>query len=515
MKFVLLTTTLAVLTKSKVAVAQDAATDVVGRSFKLHEERPLKAGLSSGIRSIFKDLSNCLTRSDASGKPTHYSLITTKNEEEHSTSKMFELGIKGSGSAGAFVVSGSLDIDWSKTTMEDLDSYRSSLDVYALNESFELNDGQACRNVSNLNEHMLYEFGALPVGKLFDPHNEKSWANYASFFDEYGSHLLVQATTGARFIREGKTKNTKKETIEKFKAKLCVEVQSADQAVLKSDMNKIEACIGGGKNSSDMIYTMNEDFHNYALGGAPYGSGSASSKIEITNNNKLPATELLTRFIQEASLSVTPVRYRFEPIWETLYEVYNTPCLRSERKQEDENCKMLQRARTLEAHYEGKQAYQCHNKHTPKTGIMQRMIYANELNNEKPDPATGVQMFACWNGETGCKSHDDCHAHWVGAWHRHACFMYGQGAVSYEPIPFSEEQRDVVIESKEDAPEWADQVGNNYCSRGYVNWRLGCKCDTWIRKPARPIYVQRGHTGATIEQIDMSAKGNLRAVLIE
>ena len=42
-----------------------------------------------------------------------------------------------------------------------------------------------------------------------------------------------------------------------------------------------------------MIYTMNEYFRNYALGGAPNGSGIPSSKIEITNNNKLPPTKIV------------------------------------------------------------------------------------------------------------------------------------------------------------------------------------------------------------------------------
>ena len=214
----------------------------------------------------------------------------------------------------------------------------------------------------------------------------------------------------------------------------------------------------------------------------------------------MPSADDLNEFMSEAASSNGPVKFKFEPIWEVLFEVYNRPCLQSHNGQDDENCKMLQRAVTLQAHYEGKLAYKCQNEHTPEFGVIQKMIYAEELvEHGGADLATGVKLFACWNHKTGCYNDDDCHKHWLGEWHRHACFMYGQNAISTEEIPFSNELRDVVIGDKDQAPYWADQEGNNFCSWSMKrNGQWGCLCRTergWhieniSAERDRGIYVQ-------------------------
>ena len=127
----------------------------------------------------------------------------------------------------------------------------------------------------------------------------------------------------------------------------------------------------------------------------------------------MPSADDLDKFMSEAASSNGPVKFKFEPIWEILFEVYNTPCLGSGNGQEDENCKMLQRAATLQAYYEGKKAFECHNKATDDLGLIQKMIYAEELGDEYggADPATGVKLFACWNRKTGCLNNNDCRYH--------------------------------------------------------------------------------------------------------
>jgi len=227
----------------------------------------------------------------------------------------------------------------------------------------------------------------------------------------------------------------------------------------------------------------------------------------------LPGLELLNEFIGEAAESVTPVKYKFEPIWEILNEVYNTPCLASEQNQDDENCRMLQRAATLQAYYEGKLAYQCDRQTTPNFGVIQEMIYTADMGGYEADLATGVQFFGCWNRGTGCHSDDDCG---YGNSYLPQCLMYGEDAVSYEDIPFSETgaSRNVVIETWEDAPAEPTQRGNDWCSW----WYGGCVCRTargWntgvATKSDRVIYVQTltGSAGATTEQVDMMSKNQM------
>ena len=222
---------------------------------------------------MFKDKASCVSVRDASGDAGHYSLTMSNTTEEHIKSRSFELGIKGGGPVGAFTLSGSLGINWSKTNTKTLDAFRMTLDSYFLNKHVEFTDSQECRNQDNLDDHFLEEFAVLPIGNRFDPTSEASWISYESFLSEFGSHLLVHATTGARFIREVQTTDKSDKTIEQLKIKLCLEAKSAGIKVGNvTGPADIGACIGGGKNSSDYVRTNNENFHNYALGGSSESS---------------------------------------------------------------------------------------------------------------------------------------------------------------------------------------------------------------------------------------------------
>ncbi len=95
--------------------------------------------------------------------------------------------------------------------------------------------------------------------------------------------------------------------------------------------------------------------------------------------------------------------------------------------------------------------------------------------------------------------------------------MYGADAVSYESIAYSESKRDVVINSKEEAPEWADQGGNNYCSWSMANWgRWGCRCRTsrdWKTNDVhqeRAIYTQSISQSMATQIAKYEAEENLR-----
>ena len=138
---------------------------------------------------------------------------------------------------------------------------------------------------------------------------------------------------------------------------------------------------------------------------------------------------------------------------------------------------MLQRAATLQAYYEGKKAFECHNKATDDLGLIQKMIYADKLGDEYggADPATGVKLFACWNRETGCYDNNDCR-HLSQGLYLTACFMYGPNAISTEAILFSDQVRDIVLNDEDQARSLSNVKGDNtFCRMSFWSMR-GCVC---------------------------------------
>mmetsp|Transcript_20026 Transcript_20026/g.48105 ORF Transcript_20026/g.48105 Transcript_20026/m.48105 type:complete len:517 (-) Transcript_20026:100-1650(-) len=494
MRILLTSTMLTVSAKASVSLAstvEGPATDVVGRVFQLNEEKPLTEGLSSGRVGLFKNLDSCIVERDASGDPTKLAFDFGTNEEKYSRSKSMSLNIQGGGPVPGFVISGSLNVDWSRTTTSLLNQTRASLDAYQLNMHYDLTDSIECRGASNLDETFLRELSALPIGDLFDP-THSGWQSYASFLQEHGSHVLVTATTGSRFTREAKTEDTRETMVEKLKVKACLEAKSLAAAVTPGKAAPgVKICGGGGYHNTDDVSTSDEMYRNYALGGAP----DSVVKAVISNENNMPDDAQLTQFMSEASDSVAPVKFKFEPIWEILDAIYTTPCLESQQAQDNENCQMLQRVTNLQAYYEGILAWKCTEVTTEDFGVIQELRYQEEINR-----ATGVRRFECMNHETGCYSDDDCHLHWQSGWHRHACFMYGADAVSYESVPFADAKRSVVVNSMEEAPEWADQKGNNYCTWSPDWGRWGCRCRTSRGWKTNDVHEERAIYTQSISQ---------------
>ena len=169
---------------------------------------------------------------------------------------------------------------------------------------------------------------------------------------------------------------------------------------------------------------------------------------------------------------------------------------------------MLQRAATLQAQYEGKLAYKCQNKATGDLGLIQKMIYADELDGHGgADPVTGVRLFACWNHEPGCYDNNDCHYHKQGLT-LDACFMYGPNAISTEEIPFSDNLRDVVINDEVQARSVQDDEGYNiFCRMSFWRRRCVCRRETGV-VTERAIYLQ-GLSSSRIMQKE-TGKSNLR-----
>ena len=221
---------------------------------------------------MFKDKASCVIERDASGDAGHYSLSESNTTEEHMQSRSSELGVKGGGPVNGFTLSGSLDVNWDRTSTQTLDAFYMTLDSYFLNKHVEFTDSQECRNKDNLDDHFLEEFSVLPIGDIFDPENEASWFSYDSFLKEFGSHLLVKATTGARFIREVQTTDRSEENIEALRVEVCAEAETIAATVGNGTSPNVEVCYGQGRNSSDYARTTTSSSVNYALGGSPDSS---------------------------------------------------------------------------------------------------------------------------------------------------------------------------------------------------------------------------------------------------
>jgi hypothetical protein len=348
--------------------------------------------------------------------------------------------------------------DFSRTTT--FHSVR--LDVTQVFSTVDLTQNSDCVGLGNLDPAFLRAFEALP---LIDPQSvaeSVSWDAYVQFLRTDGSHVMTQQLIGSRFQQWESSTSNESNIETKLRMRACAEVEGVEAG---RPGWSVSGCAAFSRDERESSLRVVAQSQRVIRGGS-----------DETRNGLLKevSPETLNAFIDSGRLGDQPIGYQFTPVWNLLARVYRTQCGQSGPG--SSACQNLQRARNLEAAYDGWLAVGC-NAQSSGGFTYQEMRTTGSPNQ------LGIYSYQCWARRTGCEQNRDCR---MGRG-TSTCFCYGPSCFDAGAlIEGTEENRTSVRGSRSGG---TNQGVNQSCT-----YRFGATCgcnQSWRGGLAdRSLYLQ-------------------------
>ena len=263
--------------------------------------------------------------------------------------------------------------------------------IIAKSVSFSLD--KSCIDPSAFTDGFIRDLNALPTA-VSSPWLSSSWRLYDTFLKKYGSHVMMEITTGSEISQSSYASTSSSYSERDFQVKSCIGLAGPTEV--------------GKMNVSLCANVTNEEINTVS-------SMKMSTTLNLnggttTTRNKLlqeRTPELIEQFMNEANETAAPIRYKLISVWDLLKQSFIGVS--------DDFIRGL----NLEYYYRGFLNYGCQYENSGGQDL-QKFDFTNTSTKDNPD-------YECTLAPKGCHNDDDCHYH-IGVW----CACRGPSCVLYE-----------------------------------------------------------------------------------
>jgi len=431
----------------------------LGNGFYLSDTNAFS--IQTGGRVFFNNrkLGECATLSAHSESSRNFNNVSSMKEFVENSSAKLDIG--GGYNTGVLSIKGSAKMLTGHDSKLTSSFHSTHMDIVSLKQVVDLKDDKACRAESNLDKGFLGKFNSLTPITSRSVGNPSAWNPYVQFLRNYGSHIMTQQGIGSLFQQWESDTASGSEVGKQLQIKACAQVEGLGT----SGGWSVSSCGAYSKEQKQKASQRVTSSKRQILGSSKEARDALILKVNAAN---------LQKFLKDANQADQAVQFKYKPIWELLYAIYQPKCASDGKG--SESCKSLQRAVNLQAAYEGWLGVECTERVTSNGHKYQAMNFS-----DKND--LGIQTFECTAYKTGCvDAKTDCHAGGV-----RACYCYGASCIEEgAPVIGTDYKRNTIRTTKEGGH--GDGV-NRTCS---VTGFRSCKCnrDKVVSPGQRDLYQQ-------------------------
>jgi MAC/Perforin domain len=328
---------------------------------------------------------------------------------------------------------------------------KSIVDGYA---SLNFLQGPNCRR-KNLEPDFEKSIKELSKVKITDPYKSESWAEYKSFLNRWGTHVLTSVYFGSKIEIFESLESSNLETEKLLTIKACAKIHE--------DLSKVKAGTCGNFQKNDIEKankTITKNYYN-VLG----GNDDIRRKISVIyKDGGVPDSALIEKFLKSSNESTQPITYNFQPIWNVLLSLSSDMCIDDTLEglgTKSDSCNLIQMSINLEAAF-AFDTIDCQLQTTSEGKVYQEFRASNS--------GTDFTEYECFAAKTGCTSSSkDCHFNTGGI----GCIAYGQGALNVGPeYKLNPGNFRTIIQGNKGSTDPYEGI-NNSCHHG--SW--GCTCN--------------------------------------
>lgn len=359
-----------------------------------------------------------------------------------------QIGVGGSFKSAVLSMDTSASVTTGQKSSITTTFHSTSLEITAGYKSATFKD--SCKtDPSQLVDEVRQLFEALPLPIITDLHPtplpDATWTAYMTFMREHGSHIIKENIFGSAFYQWESSISEESDIVQSMQAKACAEFEGINPG-------SITACAGFNETSRQKAMSKDTVQQKVVKGGNETLRDQLGTDETFTNDD-------LIKFLNSKNEAEQAISSTYEGIWDVLYEMYSPLCTENA----DEGCNNAQRAKLLQAAYNGFTAFNCKQQQVSKSDpFYQTMMYTNGTD------INGLRDIQCWEKKTGCTTNDDCHVGGAGS----VCYAYGAGAFDSTPIDGTEmphQEYNTIVRGEESGGY--DEGINLSC---YYDW--GCTC---------------------------------------
>ena len=303
------------------------------------------------------------------------------------------------------------------------------LKIIAKSMSFELD--KSCLDFNSFTDSFLRDLNALPAA-VSSPWLSSSWRHYDTFLRKYGSHVLMEITTGSEISQNSYASTSSSYSKRDFQVKSCIALAGPTEV---GEMN-VSLCASVTNEEIDKVSSMKMSTTLIVNG------GTTATRNKLLQER---TPELIEQFMNEANETAAPIRYKLISVWDLLKESFIGVS------------NDFVRGLNLEYYYLGLLNYGCQHENSGGQDL-QKFDFTSTSSNDNPD-------YECTLAHPGCHSNSDCHVRHDVAW----CACYGSSSVRYETTTLNTgDKKTTAYINEHDAWGWSG------CD--WKIWASKCNC---------------------------------------
>jgi hypothetical protein len=437
----------------------------LGSGFYLPSTNALSVLTGGRVFFARTKLGECATLSTIASASDSLSSVDSMQQFVENTSADLDVG--GDYKTSTLTVQGTAQVMTGSSSDITTAFHSVTLDVTTLTGAVDFKQDATCFAASNIAPEYLKDFEALALIAEDQVGNAASWDGYVQFLKTNGSHIMMQQQLGSRFQQWESSTSTTSSIARTLSAKACADVEGLGTGEAGSTGWSVSTCASYSKEEREKAQKETADSTKIIDG------GTAKTRAEL----KQGVTKArLGAFIGSAESADQAVAYTFKPIWELLDSIYASACAAGGKG--SAACANVQRARNLQAAYEGWTAVSCPEL---KSGSLVYQTMAIEGTS-----SLGINTYKCTAAKTGCRASGDCH---LGGALGGVCYCYGNTCLDTGKKVSGTDQSRTEVRGKQSGSY--DKGVNNSC---YYKASVHCACQNgWAGGlPERNLYLQSG-----------------------
>lgn len=437
----------------------------LGSGFYLPSKNALSVLTGGRVFFAKAKLGECATLSTIASASDSLSSVDSMQQFVENTSADLDVG--GDYKTSTLTVKGTAQVMTGSSSDITSTFHSVTLDVTTLTGAVDFKQDATCFAASNIAPDYLKDFESLALIDEDKVGNATSWDGYVQFLKNNGSHIMMQQQLGSRFQQWESSTSTASSLARTLSAKACADVEGLGTGEAGATGWSVSTCASYSAEEREKAQKQTADSTKIIDG------GTAQTRAELSRG---VTKERLGAFIGSAQSADQAVAYTFKPIWELLDGIYASACATGGKG--SAACANVQRARNLQAAYEGWTAVSCPEL---KSGSLVYQTMAIEGTS-----SLGINTYKCTAAKTGCRASGDCH---LGGALGGVCYCYGNTCLDTgEKVSGTDQSRTEVRGSQSGS---YDKGVNKSC---YYKASVHCTCQNgWAGGlPERNLYLQSG-----------------------
>ena len=367
-------------------------TERLGKAFFLPDE---DIYAPNGGRSIFKEINKKCFHKTAVGQTNRLQVVV------EDTNSFYKIISSDSGLSislrGKYTMGFTLGVKTQSLSTGQVDVKGRYTDIYN-RVSVGLLDTECYFGMSSsLTDDVLESIDALPLEVNF-PEAATSWSKYLDFMKAFGSHMVKKTYHGSRIKHYTFSKMEKQYSEQQLKIRACLDFEGPT----KADAFNTTACAGFTQEEAEAVSQL-EITSKIDIRG-----GSEDTRNRLRSDR---SEELITKLLNEAKDTETPIGYIYIPLWDIFRHRFR------------DNSERYAKVLNLQQYYEGFLDFGCTLLEEGDLKLRQ-FEFSRHSTTEIPD-------YVCVLEKSGCHTDTDCHH---GPFFQAHC--YGDTCVEYYKPPF-------------------------------------------------------------------------------